>query len=303
MKLQEFCRLSLTALGMIYKDGWPDFWQRLRAWSKGAQLVNQHLRSIVNADGDRIPPQELSSYVGGGDFVAVGNALLGQLQVLCNLKPDGSVLDVGCGIGRMAVPLTKYLDNEGRYEGFDTVKLGIDWCKSNIASRYPNFHFEWADIYNKTYNPSGKIHAGEYVFPYPDESFDLVFLTSVFTHMLPGDVKHYLTEIKRVLRSGGPCLATFFLLNSESLTHIEQGNSTLNFRNGNGIYRYEDEGAIEGAIAYEENYIRNLYESVGLRIREPVYRGSWCGRNSFPEYEGKGITISYQDIVIADILS
>ena len=35
------------------------------------------------------------------------------------LPRDGAVLDVGCGLGRMALPLLDYLGAAGRYEGFD----------------------------------------------------------------------------------------------------------------------------------------------------------------------------------------
>ena len=41
---------------------------------------------------------------------------------------------------------------------------------------------------------------------------DVAFLTSVFTHMLPEDVEHYLDELARVLKPGGRTLITWFLL-------------------------------------------------------------------------------------------
>jgi ubiquinone/menaquinone biosynthesis C-methylase UbiE len=281
------------------KEGWPAFKLRFNKWKADRKIKRTATGNILAADGTEIPPPELSAYVGGGDFLAVGNALLGQLIGLCGLKPNEAVLDVGCGIGRIAVPLTKYLDRTGRYEGFDIVKQGIDWCNVNISKKYPNFHFQLAGIYNKAYNPAGETQAREYVFPYSDGSFDLVFLTSVFTHMLPEDMGHYMREIKRVLKPGGRCFVTFFLLDNGVHGLIKQGKSTLNFVYGSGISRYDDENAAESAIAYEENYIRDLYGKTGLQICEPIYRGSWCGRGSFPEYEGKGVMTSYQDIIIA----
>ena len=50
---------------------------------------------------------------------------------------------------------------------------------------------------------------------FPDATFDFVCATSVFTHMLPAGVANYLREIRRVLRPGGRCLATFFVLRSD----------------------------------------------------------------------------------------
>ena len=116
---------------------------------------------------------------------------------LCGLKPDEQILDVGCGIGRKTIRLTQYLGDGGAYEGIDIVKSGIDWCSERISRRYPRFRFQQIDVYNGYYNPGGRHKAAEYRFPYPDGSFDLVVLGSVFTHMLTDDTAHYLSEMAR----------------------------------------------------------------------------------------------------------
>ena len=93
----------------------------------------------------------------------------------------------------------------------------------------PNFDFTVVDIQNGAYNPTGKYKSSHFHFPYPDGSFDVVFLASLFTHMLPSDVKHYLHEIVRVLKPGGRSLITFFLLNEESSALIKEGKAFFNF--------------------------------------------------------------------------
>jgi ubiquinone/menaquinone biosynthesis C-methylase UbiE len=235
------------------------------------------------------PPKGKISLIGGGDYKKTGDEFLQYFVELGDLKPNEEVLDVGCGIGRMAVPLTKYLKERGRYEGFDIVHSGINWCKKKITPRYPNFHFQLASIYNKTYNPKGKYKAFEYKFPYANESFDFIFLTSVFTHMLPHDVENYFSEITRVLRREGKCLITFFLLNTESLKLIDTNLSTLDFKYDIGECYTIDKDEPESALAYHERSIRILYEKYGLSIVEPIHYGSWCGRKNF---------LSYQDIII-----
>ena len=49
-------------------------------------------------------------------------------------QPGERVLDIGCGIGRMARPLTPYLTPPGAYDGFDInadgiaqLQAGADW--------------------------------------------------------------------------------------------------------------------------------------------------------------------------------
>lgn len=236
-------------------------------------------------ENNLIPPQELIDYVGGGDFQAIGNAILQHLIDLGGLRPTERVLDVACGCGRLAVPLTRYLVDEGSYEGFDIHQQSIRWCVENISNNFGNFKFQVANIYNKRYNPEGEIQASDYRFPYKDESFDLVFFTSLFTHLLPNDLQHYLTEIQRVLKVGGRCLGTAFLLNSESLKLLEESSNIgieaghqLTFNYNYGIYCVSDPNVPEAAVAYDENFMFDCYKELGLSIVEPVNYGTWCGR-------------------------
>ncbi len=164
---------------------------------------------------DLTPPRSLQHFVGGA-YQALGEAFFSHFQNLCHLRPDQSVLDVGCGSGRMAVPLLGYLDQRGRYVGFDISPKLIRWCSGHISRRNANFTFHLADIYNRHYNPRGACRASEYRFPCEDRTIDFVFATSVFTHMLADDTRHYLHEIRRVLKPGGHGLLTHFILNAES---------------------------------------------------------------------------------------
>jgi ubiquinone/menaquinone biosynthesis C-methylase UbiE len=54
------------------------------------------------------------------------------------------------------------------------------------------------------------MQAAQYPFPFADSSFDFVYLVSVFTHMLPADMEHYLSEISRVLKPAAKCAVSFF---------------------------------------------------------------------------------------------
>ena len=252
-------------------------------------LPTDVLNSLLGRRGPLTPPKG-KVFFGGGDFNRVGEEYFRYFVEFGGLKPDERVLDVGCGIGRMAVPLTRYLGDRGSYEGFDVFPKGVRWCQENITPKHPNFRFRVADIHNTEYNPGGKFAASEYEFPYADASFDFVLLTSVFTHLLPDEVENYLSEIRRVLAPGGRCLASFFLLNEDSLDSIRSGTSTIDFRHDFGGYRTKDRETPEAAIAYPEDYVRSLYAERGLDIVEPIRYGAWPGRRDF---------LSYQDIVVA----
>jgi SAM-dependent methyltransferase len=206
------------------------------------------------------------------------------------LEPDHDVLDVGCGVGRMAVPLTRVLAG-GSYRGLDNAAAAIDYCQQHITARFPDFQFSYADVYNKMYNPNGRVRASEYRFPFADESFDFVFAVSVFTHMLPADFDNYLKETARVLRQPGRCLVTLYLLNSDVQQRIDSGRTRLTFRHKLADCSVEHQSIPEGAVAYGEQFVESLLGKHKLRIVEPIRFGDWSGLQG---------GLDQQDIVIAE---
>jgi len=208
----------------------------------------------------------------------------------CGLKPEQKVLEMGCGPGRMAIALVDYLKTPGGYEGLDIDAESIDWCRKNLTRRYPHFRFQWADVFNSRYNPKGTKKPEEYAFPYESESFDLVFLTSVFTHMLPEATERYLREVTRVLKKDGRCLITWLILNDESRALLAEGKSKSSFAKDYGHYAVEIPENPDKLVGYDEKFLRELYARCGLTILPPIRYGRWCAR---PE------PLSYQDIVVA----
>ena len=145
-------------------------------------------------------------------FKAVGATAKKLLTVHAGLLPTHHLLDIGCGIGRMAIPLVDYLAEGGAYDGFDITPFSIDWCRREIASKHANFNFHFVDIHNSAYHPAGKLQGTSYIFPFADSHFDVAMATSVFTHMLLAETRQYLQQAARVLKPGGRFLASFFLM-------------------------------------------------------------------------------------------
>jgi ubiquinone/menaquinone biosynthesis C-methylase UbiE len=242
---------------------------------------------------DLIPPQSLMQKIGASgidDYQAVSHAFFNIFVRYGGIKPTDRVLDVGCGCGRMAMPLTRYLTT-GSYEGLDVSADLIEWCQKNIAAKLSNFRFQWANLANSVYNPAATNPASSYKFPYPDQEFDFAFLTSVFTHMLPDDVELYMREIARTLKQDGTAVATFFILNEESerLMKTHPGPLSFDHSYANTGVRVQSPTYPEDAVAYPEATVRSMLEQSALTPAQPIHFGSWCGRTA---------TVTYQDLII-----
>jgi len=246
------------------------------------------MASLFSGKQPLAPPRRLI-FTGAGDFIRIGELFLQDFISKKLINPDSSVLDIGSGIGRIAIPLTSFL-KKGKYEGFDIMKPGIRWCQKNISTRFPHFKFTQVSLANDLYRNSGDA-AAQFVFPSADDQFDLAIATSVFTHMLPEEVIRYVEEIHRVLKKGGNAYLTFFILNENSLRQMKQGVNEFNFQFDHGSYRLLDEKVKSANVAYDEKYLFDtVIPPAKFKIASIEY-GTWSTMS-------KGSPIRFQDLVV-----
>jgi SAM-dependent methyltransferase len=252
---------------------------RLRALDLGDRALGRADRLV--------PPRRLRGFAGDSDFVATGDELLRLARVHGGLGADSRILDVGCGIGRLARTLTDVLDPGagGAYVGFDPVAPAVAWC----AARYPaHFRFVHADLRNDLYNPGGAVAATGYRFPVDDGWATLVVATSVFTHLDRPAVDRYLAEARRAMAPGASALLTFFLLDDDSRAALAEGRARQPFVEPTGEQAIADPDVTMAAVAHDRASVLAALAGLGLEVAA-VNDGSWRGSAG----------LSYQDLVVA----
>lgn len=218
-----------------------------------------------------LPPKEFIDLIGGG-FAEVGRSLFDLIVEKCEVTPTDHILDIGSGCGHVAIPFTEYLTT-GKYDGFDVVLPMVEWCSQNITAKYPHFNFQYASLTNTVYSKDGDAACG-YVFPFESDTFDIVFATSVFTHLVTESARQYAKEIARVLKPSGRALLTFFILNDHTRAKKAAGVGIMPFSYNRGGCFLESEEIPEAAVAFEQYTATDILNSGGLKINDLSF-GSW----------------------------
>jgi SAM-dependent methyltransferase len=146
----------------------------------------------VGPDNLPIPPDRLMYLVAGTPDIAwflrsgaMGAQSLREIlqQNAIALEKAEAILDFGCGCGRV-IRYWKDLKNT-RVHGTDYNPLLVEWCSKNL--------------------PFAQFDQNELAPPlkYADDSFDLIYALSVFTHLSEDLHGQWVNELYRVLKPGG----------------------------------------------------------------------------------------------------
>jgi SAM-dependent methyltransferase len=254
----------------------------------------------------RIPPPEinfnqnerssLDSYVD----VFRRDACIRLLPFLMNhagLTPGGSILDYGCGLGRLAYAASHFLTQDGAYFGYEPNQDALRFLKS-AYSDLSNFHFGGAQL-TKTAdyiavkenrgNPEGIEATDVDIADLVNRSIDVQFSSSVFTHMWMEPIIGVLQQFTKLLSIQGTCVNTWLIIDDFAAYTLRCGvaDRKLPFKI-NGAWTYLEENPLM-CTAYELKDVEAVYAAAGHKI-EAILWGSWSGRDN-------GTT--YQDIVIS----
>jgi len=167
----------------------------------------------------------------GGQFEAYGQIEVDMLRFY-GLDDRDALIDVGCGSGRTAIPLSK--THRGAYLGTDLVPDLIEFARE--ACNRPDWRFEVVEGLR---------------IPARNQSAEMVCFFSVLTHLLHEQSYLYLEEAKRVLKPGGRIVFSF--LEFRMPFHWSVFASTMNDargRNEHPLNVFIERNAIEAWAAH-----------------------------------------------------
>jgi SAM-dependent methyltransferase len=169
-------------------------------------------------------------------FLRSGRAAYDTIAGHVPLGEIDSVLDFGCGCGRV----TRYWnDFAGNVSGGDMSGRAVEWCRENL----PFARFE--------------VNRLEPPLSFGDESFDLVYALSVFTHFTDELQLAWRDELRRVLRPGGHLLLT---THGESYVPRLDSGERERFGRGELVVRWGDVPGTNLCSAYHpERYLRETF--------------------------------------------
>lgn len=174
----------------------------------------------------RVRSNGVEKQFGGRAFAHLGDVIADSLVGYAGLDDTSRVVDVGCGVGRVALALARRYPHL-EYTGVDVDRVSIASCGASPWLK--NFNFAHIDVATDLYNASGEHAAETYALPLESDSVDIVYLVSVFTHMFPDECRNYAREIGRVLRPGGRCAVTTHLLDEDTAGWTELDGAYTRF--------------------------------------------------------------------------
>jgi SAM-dependent methyltransferase len=211
-------------------------------------------------DGLPVPPPRLIVRVAGtadlGWFLESGRLAAESIQAALGrhgrpMEEVGSLLDFGCGCGRV---IRRWVGlGHTDVHGADANERAVAWCRANLP---------FARVVSNGLAPP---------LAYGDESFDVVYALSVFTH-LPEDLQlAWMRELERLLRPGGFLLVT---------THGERYRERLShdereaFDAGRLVVRWPEGAGTNLCSAFHPaSYVKERL-AAGLDVVEAVPEGA-----------------------------
>jgi ubiquinone/menaquinone biosynthesis C-methylase UbiE len=259
--------------------------------------------------------QSLLSNVNNDSFGGISTFFLDYLINVCNLPNHWNVLELGCSIGCMSLPIIKHLKS-GHYTGLDPNPICIEWANREIVQLFPISSSVPAQVVAPATAPPSSISpqpyavasptitsslvvpppstvqspvfsppsfqnmTSDFVLPFADNQLDLVFSATTFTILPPKLMTKYLHEIHRVLKKGGQLIIGLYMCScsrSPDKTHKIRSIKANN-------EQYITNNYSERATVHQGSSVYKSMESQHFEIKDTIF-GRWSDTSNSKLYQ------------------
>ena len=253
------------------------------AWFREMQSAAD---GVYQRTADQLPPLALMNKIGSFNeehFKANSVNFFKEIASRLRVSTQASILDLGSGCGRMAIPFVDFLKG-GRFYGCDVWDEGVAWCNENLTSSgnaafyvqnaQNNYYFENFDAQKKNDFKLSWL---------PDGTLDASYAVSVFTHLIEEDATSYLKEISRGTKVGGLAYFTFFVIDKYFWSYRQRtGNHIAVADDVNGCYyAYAGQDFFGG---YTMAALHRMFDVAGWDIVS-FELGSWAEKPGSRNYQ------------------
>ena len=245
-------------------------YQAVRYYRKWARRFKS---DIVRYEGLTLPAKHLrlcgAEFHDNRYFLTSARYEADRLIKNFGLSKESRVLDVGCGMGRLAIGILSAVGEIKAYHGMDVQSDCVEWCSSHITKEHANCRFTWVNAKNDRYNPQGESLVDASRLPFDDASFDIIYLFSVFTHLTLDHIRIYLREFHRIAQPKGRVFVT---------AYVEENvpDETVNPKN----YRAPCAGPLH-FVRYEKGFFERVLAETGWKVDTFNYAQEHPGQSAY----------------------
>ena len=228
-----------------------------------------------------VPPVRLRSRVGSGVslpvFVGTGQGSVRALEQAlrdngATMQGAGRILDFGCGCGRIVAGLLfgQLVDEHAtEIHGCDVDAEAVAWCER---------HLRPARFAVNGFAPP---------LPYEDAHFDVLYSSSIFTHLPEAQGDAWLREIERVLAPGGHALVT--VAGEAMFDAARSGDTPSNSRDFSQRLGAMPDVRTEGIVF--EPYVRSRWNEGDFPGIDDTYGVTYHSREYVREHWGEVLEV------------
>lgn len=246
--------------------------QKILAWSDASAW--SRTRTVYHR-GLPMPPLQLRNHMCGPAFLlndfylqsAVVEAT--RLPARLGYTKDSLVVDVGCGLGRLATGMLSEFGDEVHYLGIEPNKDFYRWCEEHIQTKHPNYQFRHLDVVSELYNPSGTVDGEALRLPVDSDTADIVYVWGVFTNIISEHVEIYVSEFARIANKDGRIFLTAFV--EKDVPQVSLNPSD---------YVPFDYIVPLHVVRYNVDWLFSLFSQNGLAIEDFRYHGGMFPKQS-----------------------